>query len=107
MPCVEGGLATADLLPGKDDLVSGFAQQRLGIRYGCREDEIAEAGGEELNRHPSTLKLCFRRSVQHVGEGTDSFAAPRGEATWLELQCSVRESWAGRWRATCCEPGMR
>jgi 3-hydroxyisobutyrate dehydrogenase len=80
MPCVVGGLATADLLPRKDDLVSGFTQQRLSIHNGCREDQVAEAGGEELNRHPSTLKLRFRRSVQHVGEGPGSFAAPREEA---------------------------
>jgi 3-hydroxyisobutyrate dehydrogenase len=80
MPCVVCGLATADLSSRKDDLVSGLTQQRLGIHHGCREDQVAEAGGEELNRHPSTLKLRFRRSVQHVGEGTGSFAAPGEEA---------------------------
>jgi len=107
MPCVVCGLAAADLLPGKDDLMSGFPEQRLGIRHGCREDQVAEAGGEELNRHPSTLKLRFRRSLEHVGEGTGNFAAPERRPSWVDLQCSVQESWAGRWRATCCEPGMR
>jgi len=81
MPRVVGGLTTADLLPGKDDLVAGFPQQRLSISHGCGEDQVAEAGAEELNRHPSTLKLRFRRSVQHAGEGPGSFAAPREEAT--------------------------
>jgi len=81
MPGVVGGLTTADLLPGKDDLVPRFSQERLRISHGCREDQIAEAGGEELNRHPSTLKLSFGRGVQHVGEGPGSFAAPREEAT--------------------------
>jgi 3-hydroxyisobutyrate dehydrogenase len=85
MSRVVGRLTTADLLPGKDDLVSGFPEQHLSISHGCREDQVAEAGGEELNGHPSTLKLHFRRSVPHVGEGPGSFAALREEATMARI----------------------
>ena len=46
---VEGRLATADLSGREDDLAARLTQQRLGVGDGTGEDEVAEAGGEELN----------------------------------------------------------
>jgi len=60
MPRVVGGLAATDLLPGKDDLVAGFSQERFRISHGSREDQVAEAGGEELDRHPRCRSFRIR-----------------------------------------------
>lgn len=49
---VEGRLTTADLSVRKDNLVSRLTEQRLGVRHSLGQDQVAEAGGEELNLQP-------------------------------------------------------
>jgi hypothetical protein len=46
---VEGRLSAADLTAGKLDVEAGLTEQRLGIGDRVREDEIADARGEELD----------------------------------------------------------
>jgi hypothetical protein len=49
MTRVEGGLAAARLPRGELDLEPRVSQQRLGVGDGLREDQVAEAGGKQLN----------------------------------------------------------
>jgi hypothetical protein len=49
VPGVEGRLSAADLRARELDLEAGFGKERPGIRDGVREDQVAEAGGEELD----------------------------------------------------------
>ena len=49
MAGVEGRLAATDLRRRKDNLVARFGEQRFRVRHGLGKDEIAEAGGEELD----------------------------------------------------------
>jgi hypothetical protein len=47
--CVEGRLAAADLSAGELDVEAGLAEERLRIGDRVGEDEVADAGGEELD----------------------------------------------------------
>jgi hypothetical protein len=49
MAGVEGRLAAADLGGRELDLGAGAAEERLGVGDGVGEDEIAEAGCEQLD----------------------------------------------------------
>jgi hypothetical protein len=58
MAGVERGLAAAGLSPREDDVVAGAAQKRLGVGDCVRQQEVAEAGGEELYAHAKILTAC-------------------------------------------------
>jgi hypothetical protein len=49
MARVERRLPAADLSAGELDVESRLAEQRVGIGDRLREDEVADAGSEELN----------------------------------------------------------
>jgi hypothetical protein len=51
MAGVEGGLAAADLSAGELDLAAGGDEKRPGVGDCLGEDEVAEAGGEQLHPH--------------------------------------------------------
>jgi hypothetical protein len=46
---IEGGLPTTHLTRRKLDLVAGGAEERLCVLGGLREDEVADAGREQLD----------------------------------------------------------
>jgi len=50
MPGVEGRLPAADLSPREFHLEASFSQESRGVDNRLRHDEIAETGGEELDR---------------------------------------------------------
>jgi hypothetical protein len=73
---VEGGLAAARLIPRKDDVVAGGAQQRLGVGDRVRKQQVAEAGGKELHAH--TLILTARAKLQAALDPTTARNAREG-----------------------------
>ena len=55
MAGVVRGLAAAHLAAREHDLVAGGPQQRLGVRDRRGQDQVAEAGREELDAHVRNL----------------------------------------------------
>ena len=55
MAGVESGLAAARVGAGEDDLVTGGVQQCVRVGDRVREQEVAEARGEELDSHALIL----------------------------------------------------
>src|SRR5205814_10685964 len=64
---VEGRLAAADLPRWELDLVAGVAQQPLGVLDGVGEDEVADAGREELDARASARRAGSRLPRQARG----------------------------------------